>query len=364
MNFVRDDFINIGVDEWNTRIDKYFENHGVELGVMEHLPNGGVMARWAELQIEEHITYTQMCLREGTHVYRYRCHYDGETHNESRYSSHIARAYYKTLPGIKDQYAWPENKSSVIKTRLFHTYKKEYCGRYIPGCIGYDFNSHFASVMIKGIPDYRVEPKKNCEVGDGEVGFKYVLDDADGKYFLDIVLQNEGIADIVYPVMEPPKELKELIKKWYRIKSTTKDKEEKAKAKAYLVQGYTLLGKKFPPIRAYVAGMAGRHISSLMDENTIRCNVDCIVSTVRRPDLEAIIGSGLGQLKIEGRGTFCMTSVNTYDWIEQGVHKANGVNLSLRKEGYDCLHPERKYKSFPYRFDRTTGKVVKNEIRE
>ena len=26
MNFVRDDFINIGVDEWNTKIDKYFEN--------------------------------------------------------------------------------------------------------------------------------------------------------------------------------------------------------------------------------------------------------------------------------------------------------------------------------------------------
>ena len=43
MNFVRDDFINIGVDEWNTKIDKFFENHGVELGVMERLPTGGVM---------------------------------------------------------------------------------------------------------------------------------------------------------------------------------------------------------------------------------------------------------------------------------------------------------------------------------
>lgn len=364
MNFVRDDFINIGVDEWNTKIDLYFENHGAELGRMEYLPNGGVMARWGELQIEEHPTYVQMCLRDGHKTLRYRCHYDGQVHNESRHSPHIARAYYKVLPGIKDKYAWPEGKCSVIKTRLFHTYKKEYCGKYIPGCVAYDFNSHFASVMLEGIPDYKVEPKKLCEVGENEVGFKYVYDDTDGKYFLDIVLQNEGIADIVYPVTEPPIELKKLIKKWYKVKSTTKDKEEKAKAKAYLVQGYTLLGKKFPPIRAYVAGMAGRQVSSLVDENTIRCNVDCIVSTKRRPDLEKIIGEGLGQLKIEAKGTFCMTSVNTYDWIEMDIHKANGVNLTLRAPGYDCLHPERKYRSFPYKFNKRTGKVDLNEIRE
>ena len=363
MNFIQDNFVSISVSEWNEKIDRFAQNHGADIGTFDRLPNGGVMARWAEVQFEEHPTYVQMCLRSSGKILRYRCYFDGQTHNESRYSSHIARAYYKTLPGIKDKYAWPEKKVSLIRTRLFHTYKKEYCGRYIPNCIGYDFNSHFASVMMEGLPDYRVEPKKDVEVGAGEVGFNYT-EDGEGKYYLDLVLAGEGKADIVYPIMEPTKELKDLIRKWYKVKSTTKDKEEKAKAKAYLVQGYTLLGNKFPPIRAYVAGMAGRQVSSLMDENTIRCNVDCIVSIKRRPDLEAILGDGLGQLKVEGKGTFCMTSINTYDWIDMDIHKANGVNLALRAPGYDCLHPERKLRSFPYRFDKLTGKVIENEIRK
>lgn len=364
MNFVRDDFVSIEVDDWNKKIDEFFANHGVEIGVMERLPTGGVMARWGELSIEEHPTYCQMCLLVGSHVRRYRCHYDGECHNESKYSPHIARAYYKVLPGINKEYAWPESKSSLIKTRLFHTHRKDYCGRYIPGCIAYDFNSHFSYVMLQGIPDYRVEPKKNCEVGENEAGFRYEYDDSDGKYFLDLVLKDEGVADLVYPVIKPPKELVDLIMRYYKVKSTTKDKEEKKKAKAYLVQGYTLLGKSFPPMRAYVAGMASRHIQSFIDDNTIRCNVDCIVSTTRRPDLEKLLGQNIGQIKIEAQGTFCMTSVNTYDWIEEGIHKANGVNLTLRAPGYDCLHPERKYRSFPYRFDKFTGKVIKNEVRE
>lgn len=304
-----------------------------------------------------------MVLKIGKEVKRYRCYFDGEEHNEGRYSSHIARACYKCLPGIKDEYAWPDNKVSIIKTHLFHMHKEEYCGKYIPNCIAYDFNSHFASVVMEKIPDYKAEPKKLCEVEENEIGFKYSPAEEEGNFYLETVLKGEGIADLVYPLINTPKELKDYILKWYKVKSTTKDKEEKAKAKAYLVQFYTLIGKKFPPFRAYVADMASRMIQSLIDENTIRCNVDCIVSTKRRPDLEKMIGRDLGQLKVEAKGTFCMKSVNTYDWIEMNIHKANGVSLALRAPGYDCLHPERKYKSFPYYLSMRTGKVETNETR-
>ena len=63
-------------------------------------------------------------------------------------------------------------------------------------------------------------------------------------------------------------------------------------------------------------GLCNEKIRSLIDDNTIYCNTDSIVSLKERTDF--IIGDGLGEWKIEHKGKFAYVGFN-YQWKEDTV---------------------------------------------
>lgn len=67
-------------------------------------------------------------------------------------------------------------------------------------------------------------------------------------------------------------------------------------------------------------------IQSLMDENTIFCNTDCIVSLKPRTDIP--VSNNIGDFKIEHSGTFYYVDQVHYQWNDD---KINGINDDMWK---------------------------------
>lgn len=184
-----------------------------------------------------------------------------------------------------------------------------------PDCYGYDINSSYSWGMIQDMPDTTVEPKTNCVVGDGEIGLGSnwaPLDD--GPYWRGVI-QPGGLADFVWPRVESP--FKGFVDVWYSKKKNAKSAKDKARAKSILNHsvGYMQRDSANPILRSFIIGYANDRIVGYIDDNTLYCNTDSIVSTVRRPDIEKDIGPGLGQWKIEHTGQFALArgKVN-YQW--------------------------------------------------
>ena len=110
----------------------------------------------------------------------------------------------------------------------------------------------------------------------------------------------------------------------------------KRKAKEYLNFCVGFLQHRDPYTRAQIVGLANDRILSLIDENTIYCNTDSIVSLTERPDLE--IGNDIGQWKVEHRDKFAFVGYN-YQW-GTGLPSIRGKPKTDFEEGWDILKDE------------------------
>ena len=91
--------------------------------------------------------------------------------------------------------------------------------------------------------------------------------------------------------------------------------------------------KTNPFIRAKIIYEANKMISDLIDENTLYCNTDSIVSLTERKDIK--LGNNIGQFKIEHQGDFAYIGFN-YQW-NRDVPSYRSIQKSAFKEGYDML---------------------------
>lgn len=169
------------------------------------------------------------------------------------------------------------------------------------GCYGYDINSSYSWGMVQPMPDTAKKPLGPGIVRKGEVGLNG-----------DLSLVKEGrMAMYRWPKIESP--FKGFVEVWYRRKREAKTPEDKAKAKAVLNMCIGNMQNYNPVLRAFILAYANARVESYIDENTLVCNTDSIISKVRRPDIERDLGTGLGQWKIEHQGSFIHKSTN-YQW--------------------------------------------------
>ena len=160
---------------------------------------------------------------------------------------------------------------------------KKYEGQWVDA-ICYDINSAYAWAMCQPMPDTSTPPKEKV-IEEGEVGFDFEGD-----------IQRSGYCSCVFKMLDYSPFTK-FAEKWFKRK---KCPAQKQKAKNVLVYSVGFLQRKNPYLRAYIVGLCNDLIRSLIDENTLYCNTDSIVSLKERPDLK--IGDGLGEWKIEHKG--------------------------------------------------------------
>ena len=192
----------------------------------------------------------------------------------------------------KSQISWILQASSPL---LWCNVEKS--GKLYHNCIEYDMTSAYGWALTQPLPDTQKEPSFNRIVKEGEIGFR-----------LDGTITFKGSASIIFPLMESP--FKRFVNKWFGIKRYGTS-EDKIKAKQMLNFCVGYMQRTNPFIRNTIVERCNMKMEELIDDNTLYCNTDCIVSLTPRNDLE--LGGGLGQFHIEHEGTFAYNGFN-YQW--------------------------------------------------
>lgn len=206
--------------------------------------------------------------------------------------------------------------------------------------ISYDMNSAYSYAMLQPMPDTSIPPKQKY-IEPGEIGF-----DLDGNR------QTKGYSIYVFNLIESP--FKKFVETYYNKKMTATNKADKRRAKEYLNFCVGFLQNRDPYTRAQIVGLANDRIKELIDQDTVYCNTDSIVSTKERPDLE--LGTEIGQWKIEHKGKFAFVGFN-YQW-DLGPPSIRGKPKTDFEEGWDILKDELPLCNNMYRFDPIKGEMM------
>lgn len=204
-------------------------------------------------------------------------------------------------------------------------------------CYYYDRNSAWSTVMYDKMPDFT-----STDWGMGLVPKGYIGLDADGS------LVREGEYCMFYvPLIDTPDDIREWILKIYDKKKNAKTEIERNKAKGYLNYVIGCMQHHQPHWRTYIIDTANKIILNYYNPSTVLyINTDCVVSTVRIPELEEQIGSKLGQWKYK-ECDFAIRETNgvcSYQ-IDNNSPVWCGMPESSFSEGYDILLDETPDKS-------------------
>ena len=317
-------------DEMNKRLAYCKKYRGIKYGKKEDKRPIQLRAFIEDKMVEFCLTYKSPDLGVCTFVMRK----DGA---ETTQKINGAEAY-KTL----SQYYKVPHISAPFSASPFLWKNEKYEGTR-QKAIGYDLNSSYSYAMIKDMPDTSVRPRVG-RVKAGEIGFDiYGTPVFEGHY-----------SNWVFPLMESP--FKRFVERWFKAKSEAKTKEEKAKAKCMLNFSVGYLQKVNPFLRATIIYYANKMIESLIDENTLYCNTDSIVSLVPRNDLK--LGTGLGEFKIEHQGNFAFVGYN-YQWDDSISYR--GIPKSWFKPGFDILTDKIPMGGNQYYYNKEKNKIMVGE---
>lgn len=217
---------------------------------------------------------------------------------------------------------------------------------------GYDMNSAYSFAMLQDMPDTRemVNVDAKCYnpgyLKKNQIGF-----DDHGN-----LLEVGDYA--LYRFKKIPSPFKHFVEYYFNLKSNAKNPTDRERAKRVLNLAVGYFQRKNPFIRATVVSRANHIIESLMDENTIYCNTDSIVSLKKRPDLE--IGDNIGQWKIDHKGIFKYIGMN-YQWNKE-IPAYRGVPKEWFKKGFDILHDPLPVNGNLYELDYETFLIRKVKL--
>lgn len=196
--------------------------------------------------------------------------------------------------------------------------------------IGYDMNSAYSFAMLGPMPDtsmlttVKIRCYNSGIVQKGQIGFDYLGE-----------LVEEGCYALYrFNAIKSP--FKDFVNYYFKLKRDAKSKKERKRAKDMLNMSVGYLQRINPFIRATIVSRANNLIKSLIDENTLYCNTDSIVSLKPRNDLE--LGKEIGQWKLEHKGKFKYRDYN-YQWDNE-LPVYRGIPKAWFKEGYNLLEDD------------------------
>lgn len=284
-------------------------------------------------EIEVHLTF-----KYGTKVCTYITRLDGEKANKPS----GLKAWTEVNKFYKVPRAKFPGKSQHSSSPVLY-FNEEYNNTRQENCYGYDINSAYTWAMCQTMPDTSVKPEIGRKVKKGEIGF-------DSNY--NLVFPGK-FANLIYPAMDSP--FIKFANTWYDRKKNAKTPEEKQAAKDVLNASIGYFQRENPILRTAILWYANNRIYSLIDENTLYCNTDSIISRVRREDIEKDLGPELGQWKIEHQGTFAFKNY-TYQWNTDSP-SYRGISKSWFKNGWDLLKDDVPKHGNRYFYNEKTNKI-------
>lgn len=219
---------------------------------------------------------------------------------------------------------------------------------------GYDMNDAYASVLIGKLPDTAAQPRDGT-VESGEVGFS-----------IDGELRHEGRkAAYIFPLIESP--FRVYAEKYHLLKLEEKDPQLKARWKHHLLDVIGYMGheridgdrmsRPNPFIRNYVVLSCNERMLSLIDDETIMINTDCIVSARERPDIP--IGDDAGHFKKEHEGMIGVWGFN-YQWdLEKPLYR--GIPKKWFPKKWDIIKDDLPQDGNKWEFDRKSMTIIRNK---
>ena len=218
-------------------------------------------------------------------------------------------------------------------------FNPKYSGMRFEHCYEYDENSSYSYAMLQPIPNTKVVPRYGF-LKKGEIGFRTTRRGySDDECFYAVFKEGE-LAEYIYPAIESP--FKKFVEYYYTKRQKAKTKAEKDKIKEILNYSIGYIRRKDPFLHSCILSRARYYIESFIDDDTLYSNTDAIVSKVRRPDLEQLLGDGIGQFKIAHEGNFAYNG-SGYQWNNE-LPSVRGKSKNWFKNafpnGFDILTDE------------------------
>lgn len=200
----------------------------------------------------------------------------------------------------------------------------------LSNAISYDTNLTYFYLLSKSFPD-TTRPLGKGIVKDGIVGFslseKNVVS-KDGKIRTCLELVRNGyLADFRFPLVPSPftSYINYKLLQLEKIKELTEEeqKKQRRKIKNSINVAVGCLQHHNPIWRAFIVESGNQRIKNLIDNNTIYCNTDCIVSLQRRDDIS--ISEKIGDFKIENEGS-CKIDDYSITWSDGSENRRGFKN--------------------------------------
>ena len=250
----------------------------------------------------------------------YRCSLTGEVKDIVNTGA-IATAFYKYLEpfDLRYKYGYSEGNDYLDGKKIirwdykiasgYQYYNEDFVLKDLK-CWSYDINSAYSYAMLSPMPDTRVEPRYNDIVRRGEIGFY-----KGGGATTEV----GEFAEIIFPLIDSP--FKEYVFTRYQKKKCLNKGPERDKVKKELNFATGLIARRNIFMRNAIIYYSNRYIQKFIDEDTVYCNIDCIVSL--RPRYDLPIGNEIGQFKVEHEcDDFKYKKSCIYQWGPNDVHYA------------------------------------------
>ena len=259
---------------------------------------------------------------------------------------------------------WNEEDDQRICAKAKLWYNETYTGQRIDDCYGYDINSAYTSIILNEGWIDTTHCRFNAKIGEGEIGMDY--DEEEG-----VKLRHKGRAMFVFKRVPTPKKIKDWMLRVYKEKQEASEKlkdpnlseadkfkymKQKIEAKAILNYWVGCFQNYDPFIRAWIVCNCNEYITSLLDDNSLVCNTDSIVSKTKRPDIEKLLGDGIGKWKLEHTGQFAYRGL-TYQWGYE-VPTYRGIPKVAFKGKFDILTMPAPELDLLWAFDKTTLTLI------
>lgn len=275
--------------------------------------------------VEDKLVEFRLSYKKGTKACTYIFFKDGRADSQvtdGGEAFRILSKYYK-VPKFDDPKILAMSASPLLyKNKKYENQRNE--------AIGYDLNSAYSFGMIQPMPDTSVPMRQGNIIEGKEIGFIELPKPNDPTQMM-LVPKYKGYSLYIFPLMESP--FTKFVEVWYNKKLNI---NTKAKAKGVLNYSIGYLQRVNPFLRATIIGHCNNYIKSLMDENTLYCNTDSLVSLKPREDFK--LGNNLGEWKVEHSGKFAFSGFN-YQWnLETPSYRSKPK--SWFKKGWDILKDE------------------------
>ena len=317
--------------------------------------------------------YSRLILRyqgNGNPYTEYIFYLDGSEHNQAisgmRAFNTLQRMSNKGVPDLTNNPELWDNfhgKWNVGAIAGLIYFNEKLMGHRYENCICYDRRSAYSAAMLEPIPNTNVIPRRHDYLKKGEIGFRQIEIGYNKESHFYAIFEEGKLCDYIFPAIESP--FKKFVEHFFKKRAKAKGVEaDILKQTLNYAVGY--IRRKNPFIHSCILSRARFYIENLIDENTLYSNTDSIVSLVRRPDIEALVGDKVGEFKIEHKGSFAFNE-SGYQWNKE-LPSIRGRSKEWFKNaypnGYDILTDEMPFMVNKYEYDREKGIIVLCDLKQ